>query len=149
MTARSGARRPTRPIGKSCSILSTIRKAIWAHRRGAGGASMNPDCFLDTNILFYAAMGRFSDPKKYLLARPIMAETNFAVSGQVLQEFYVNVTKKSDKPLTSEQAIQWMNRLIDRPCAAIDHELVVRGAEIASRYKISYWDGSIVAGAER
>jgi len=110
---------------------------------------MNPDCFLDTNILFYAAMGRFSDPKKYRLSRQIIAETHFAVSGQVLQEFYVNVTKKSDKPLTSEQAIQWMNRLIDRPCAAIDHDLVVRGAEFADRYKISYWDGAILAGAER
>jgi predicted nucleic acid-binding protein len=110
---------------------------------------MNPDCFLDTNVLFYAAMGRFSTPQKYRRARQVMAETNFAVSGQVLQEFYVNVTKKSDKPLTTEQAIQWVNRLIDRPCAAIDHDLVVRGAEIARRYKISYWDGSIVEGAER
>ena len=110
---------------------------------------MNPDCFLDTNVLFYAAMGRHSTPQKYRQARRIIAETNFAVSGQVLQEFYVNVTKKTDKPLSSEQAIQWLNRLIDRPCAAIDHELVVRGAEIASRFKISNWDGAILAAAER
>ncbi|HXT05493.1 MAG TPA: hypothetical protein VN715_00975 [Roseiarcus sp.] len=27
---------------------------------------MSPDCFLDTNVLFYAAMGRFSAPEKYL-----------------------------------------------------------------------------------
>jgi predicted nucleic acid-binding protein len=110
---------------------------------------MNPDCFLDTNVLFYAALARFSAPQKHGQARRIIAETNFAVSGQVLQEFYVNVTRKSDKPLTSEQAIHWLSRLIDRPCAAVDHELVVRGAEIANRYKISYWDGAILAGAER
>ena len=110
---------------------------------------MSPDCFLDTNVLFYAAMGRFSDPEKYQRARRIVAETHFAVSGQVLQEFYVNVTRKSDKPFTSAQALAWVNKLIDRPCAAVDHELVVRGAEIASRYQISYWDGAIVAGAER
>jgi predicted nucleic acid-binding protein len=110
---------------------------------------MKPDCFLDTNVLFYAAMGRYSAPQKYRQARRIIAETNFAISGQVLQEFFVNVTRKSDRPLTNQQAIQWLNRLIDRPCAAIDHELVVRGAEIASRFRIAYWDGGIVAGAER
>ena len=110
---------------------------------------MNPDCFLDTNVLFYAAMGRFATPQKYRRAREIVAETHFAVSGQVLQEFYVNVTRKSDKPFTGEQALAWMRRLIDRPCAAVDHELVVRGAEIASRYQLSYWDGAIVAAAER
>jgi len=110
---------------------------------------MSPDCFLDTNVLFYAAMGRFSTPEKYRRARRIVAETHFAISGQVLQEFYVNVTRKSDKPFNSTQAVEWLKRLIDRPCAAIDHELVVRGAEIATRYKISYWDGAILAGAER
>ena len=110
---------------------------------------MNPDCFLDTNVLFYAAMGRFSAPAKYLRARRIIAETHFAISGQVLQEFYVSVTRKSDKPLTGAQALDWLKRLIDRPCAAVDHELVVRGAEMASRYRISYWDGAILAGAER
>lgn len=110
---------------------------------------MNPDCFVDTNVLFYAAMARFSAPQKYRQARRIMADTHFAVSGQVLQEFYVTVTRKSDKPMTSEQAVRWLNRLVERPCAAVDRELVVRGAEIATRYKISYWDGAIVAGAER
>ena len=67
----------------------------------------------------------------------------------MLQEFYVSVTRKSDKPLTSAQAVAWLKRLIDRPCAAVDHELVLRGAEIATRYQISYWDGAILAGAER
>ena len=110
---------------------------------------MSPDCFLDTNVLFYAAMGRASAPEKHRRARMIIAETHFAISGQVLQEFYVNATRKSDRPLASDQAIEWMKRLTDRPCAAVDHELVVRGAEIASRYQISYWDGAIVAAAER
>ena len=110
---------------------------------------MSPDCFLDTNVLFYAAMGRFSAPEKYRRARRIVAETHFAISGQVLQEFHVNVTRKSDKPLSNTQAVEWIERLIDRPCAAVDHELVVRGAEIATRYKISYWDGAILVGAER
>lgn len=110
---------------------------------------MLPDCFLDTNVLFYAALGRFSEPSKYRRAREIIAETHFAISGQVLQEFYVAATRKSDKPLTAAQAIDWLNRLRDRPCAQVDHELVMRGVDIANRYVVSYWDGAILAAAER
>jgi predicted nucleic acid-binding protein len=110
---------------------------------------MNADCFLDTNILFYAAMGRFSAPGKHARARELVAETHFAVSGQVLQEFFVNVTRKSDRPLSVEKALEWLDTLADRPCAAIDLKLVMRGASIAASYQTSYWDGAIIAAAEQ
>ncbi|MGA2289630.1 hypothetical protein [Bradyrhizobium sp.] len=57
---------------------------------------MTVDCFLDTNVLFYAAMARFTAPAKYERARWIIAETDFGLSGQVLQEFFVNVTRKTN-----------------------------------------------------
>ena len=110
---------------------------------------MNVDCFLDTNVLFYAAMARFSSPGKYERARLLIAETHFGISGQVLQEFYVNVTRKTDRPLSSAKALDWIDRLIDRPCVAIDHGLVAEAAVVAERYAISYWDGAIIAAAER
>ncbi len=110
---------------------------------------MQPDCFLDTNILFYAAMGRFSDPAKYERARFIIAETHFCVSGQVLQEFFVNVTRKTSAPLSTEAAIAWLDTIHGCPCAAIDHEIVVNAARIAKRYMTSYWDAALIAAAER
>jgi len=110
---------------------------------------MNADCFLDTNVLVYAAMARFSAPAKYARARELVAQTHFAISGQVLQEFFVNVTRKSDKPLSVEKAIEWLDTLADRPCAAIDREPVIRGANIAAGYQTSYWDGAIIAAAEK
>ena len=110
---------------------------------------MNVDCFLDTNVLVYAALGRFSDPAKYERARLLMGETNFGLSGQVLQEFLVTVTRKADRNLTTEQAMEWLDALTDRPCTAVDRELVVEAARIAERYKISYWDGAVVAAAAR
>lgn len=110
---------------------------------------MNVDCFLDTNVLVYAAMSRFAAPAKHARARLLIAETNFAVSGQVLQEFYVTVTRKGGRPLTGAKATAWLECLTDRPCAAIDGELVRAGAAIADRYRTSYWDGAIIAAAER
>ncbi len=107
------------------------------------------DCFLDTNVLIYAALGRFAEPAKYERARMLIAETNFGLSSQVLQEFFVNVTRKSDKPFTTDHAITWLDALIDRPCAAIDRELVVEAARVADRHKISYWDSALIAAATR
>jgi predicted nucleic acid-binding protein len=107
------------------------------------------DCFLDTNVLFYAAMARFTAPAKYERARWIIAETDFGLSGQVLQEFFVNVTRKTDKPLSSQVALQWISAFIDRPCAVIDPDLVIAAVEVSDRYHISYWDGAILAAAQR
>lgn len=110
---------------------------------------MIPDCFLDTNVLFYAAMGRHSEPAKYERALYIMEETHFALSGQVLAEFYTTVTRKTARPLTRAEALSWIQRLRDRPCVALDHELVVAGIAVADRCGINYWDGAIIAAADR
>jgi len=110
---------------------------------------MTADCLLDTNVLVYAAMGRTSAPHKYKRARSVIAVTDFAVSGQVLQEFSVTVTRKSDKPLSYEKAMEWLDDVRDRPCVQIDLDLVKRGAEIAQRFQISYWDGAVLAAAEQ
>ena len=34
---------------------------------------MNVDCFLDTNVLVYAALGRFSDPAAERLSAPMLS----------------------------------------------------------------------------
>ncbi|KMO30090.1 PIN domain-containing protein [Methylobacterium aquaticum] len=110
---------------------------------------MSPDCFLDTNVLIYAALGRFSAPSKYERARLLIAETDFGISGQVLQEFFYNATRKSKTPLTAAEAIAWMEILRDRHFASITFESVARAAEIYDRYRINYWDAAIIAAAER
>ena len=38
------------------------------------------ECFLDTNILIYAATGRQSDPVKFGIAYRLVLDTNFGVS---------------------------------------------------------------------
>ena len=48
---------------------------------------MRSECFLDTNILLYAAAGKRSDPAKFDIADRIVAEEAFGLSSQVLAEF--------------------------------------------------------------
>lgn len=110
---------------------------------------MSVDCFVDSNVLVYAAVGRFTEPAKYSEARSVVAENDFGISGQVLSEFFVTTMRKADRPLSADEALGWIEDMRDRPCAVTDYDLVTRAIRIAGRYKISYWDGAIIAAAER
>lgn len=109
---------------------------------------MNAECFLDTNVLVYAAAGRGEEDEKRQRALQLIETADFGLSAQVLQEFYVTVVRKVDIPLPPEQALEWVEALQSFPCMSIDVSLVKIAAEISERYRISYWDGAIVAAAE-
>lgn len=106
------------------------------------------DCFLDTNILLYAAMGRFDAPDKHEQAQALLP-LKFGVSGQVLSEFYVNATRKGSVPLSEEEALEWIAALAKKPFQPVDVSLVRAAIGASRRHQISYWDGAIVAAAER
>ena len=106
-------------------------------------------CFLDTNILLYAALGRVDDPEKFRISRALLAAWDFGLSSQVLGEFFVNAQRKSRRPLRADEATAFVAELQDRPCAPIDRSLVDTAINYARRFQISYWDAAIVAAAER
>ncbi|MCI0550110.1 MAG: PIN domain-containing protein [Anaerolineae bacterium] len=109
---------------------------------------MSVECFLDTNILVYAAAGRGTEEAKRRRALEIIENENFGISTQVLQEFYVTVVRKIDTPLSPEQALEWIEQFAYFPCLSIDVPIVKLGIEFSERYQISYWDGAILASAE-
>ena len=107
------------------------------------------DVFLDTNVLIYAATAHQDAPEKFRAARRIVVEENYSTSGQVLAEFYTNVTRKGAPPMPPSEALEWVRTLGRKPCQPIDSQVVAGGIENAERYQISYWDGAIIAAAER
>lgn len=112
---------------------------------------MKNKCFLDTNIWIYAATGKFSAPAKYAIARGIIAEKSFAVSGQVVGEFVVNVTnkKKMKSPLPRAELADWLGLMQQFEFVDIDR-LIVNAALIGvERHQIHYWDSALLAQAER
>jgi predicted nucleic acid-binding protein len=72
----------------------------------------------------------------------------FAVSSQVLQEFYWTVTRKGARPLSPAEALEWIEQLELQPCLPVDAGLVKIAAVLSERYRISYWDAAIIAAAE-
>ena len=109
---------------------------------------MNADCFIDTNVFVYAASSRGDESWKRTCAFEILDTAEFATSAQVLQEFFVTVTRKMKQLMSAEDALGWIERIAERPVVAIDTDIVMRAATLSSRFQISYWDAAIVAAAE-
>lgn len=109
---------------------------------------MSVEVFLDTNILVYAVTCDEGEQAKRERALEIIETEEFAISTQVLQEFYVTVTRKLAKPLTPEQALSWIEELEVFPCVAIEASLVKIAIENSVRYQTSYWDGAVLAAAQ-
>jgi predicted nucleic acid-binding protein len=109
---------------------------------------MSVECFLDTNVIVYAATGRGVEDAKRERALDLIETREFGLSAQVLQEFYVTVVRKVEIPLAPAEALEWIEQLEAFPCLPIDPGLVKIAAELSSRHHISYWDGAILAAAE-
>jgi predicted nucleic acid-binding protein len=108
---------------------------------------MNVEAFLDTNVLVYSVSRLDEDREKRDRAEELL-KLPFGISGQVLQEFYVNVTRKIKKPLPPELALEWVEQLEQQPCVPVDATLVKNGIVTAERYRIPYWHGAVLAAAE-
>ncbi len=109
---------------------------------------MSVDAFLDTNVLVYAVAGGEREETKRGRALELLDDVDFGLSAQVLQEFYVTVVRKVEQPLSPGEALEWIEQLEAFPCQPLDSALVKVGAEIGQHYRISYWDGAIIAAAE-
>jgi predicted nucleic acid-binding protein len=109
---------------------------------------MSVECFLDTNVLVYAVSSAEGDALKRERALDLVRRADFGLSAQVLQEFYVTITRKIRKPLAPELAVALMEEYRLFPTVPTDYPLIVSAVEISLRYGISYWDGAILAAAE-
>jgi predicted nucleic acid-binding protein len=107
------------------------------------------ECFLDTNVLVYAAYPTSDEQWKQAIAMDLIAERKFATSPQVMFEF-LNVTTRKRKPgLPLESARIWLEELARREVVKTGSDLVLEAIDLADRYKIVFWNGAILAAADR
>lgn len=109
---------------------------------------MSAKVFLDTNVLVYAVDTTRGAAHNRQIARKIVREGNFGLSAQVLQEFFVTVTRKIKRPLSKTSALRVVGELSRHDIVPVDASLVRLGIAHSLRYQISYWDGAIIAAAE-
>jgi len=107
--------------------------------------------FVDTNIIVYAYdrdAGR-----KHEIARDLMiglwSAAGAVLSTQILQEFYVTVTRKIASPLTREAAREIIKDYLTWGIVSNDGDAVLEAIDIETGENISFWDALVVAAAKR
>ena len=104
--------------------------------------------FFDTNVIVYSH--DFSVPEKRRKARDLLNDAFVGnigvVSGQVLSEAFVTLTRKMGVP--PADARDEIRRLSGFHVVDISSSLVLRATEIQEDHNLSYWDSLIIAAAE-
>jgi predicted nucleic acid-binding protein len=100
-------------------------------------------------VLVYAAAGKRDDPVKHDIAAKLVLQAQFAISAQVLGEFYGVVRYNQNEMLNMSEAQNWILRL--QPFCKLDvgAELVSSAMFIKERFKIQFWDAALIAATER
>ncbi len=109
---------------------------------------MSASVFVDSNVLIYAVdeAHRAKHEAAKLWRSELWKSRLGRVSFQVLQEFYVNVVRKS--PAARAQAQAEVRSLLAWRPVVIDMDVMERGWRIQERYRISFWDALIVSAAK-
>ena len=107
--------------------------------------------FVDTNILVYAydrtAGSKFE--RSRALMEKLWDTGEGVVSTQVLEEFYVTVTTRIPNPLKTVEARQIISDLGTWTVVVLEIRDILAGSEMAERYRVSFWDGLILAAAQK
>ena len=109
---------------------------------------MSDKTFVDTNVLIYAhdmdAKAKHEAAKRVL--QELWSERTGVLSMQVLQEFYVNVTRKISHPISKKSArlvvSTYSTWCVDTTTAEISSAF-----RIEDEVHIGFWDALIVASA--
>lgn len=105
--------------------------------------------FVDANVLVYAydaSAGKKQAAAETLLARLWNAGTG-CVSVQVLQEFFVTVTRKVAKPLVANEAADRIRELCAWKVFTPNAEDVLHAIALHERTKVSFWDAMVIHAA--
>jgi predicted nucleic acid-binding protein len=109
---------------------------------------MTAKSFVDTNVLVYAH--DLDAGEKHQLAKATLQqlwmERRGALSPQVLQEFYVNATRKIAKPLVKKMARSIVDTYAGWCVDTTAAELAV-AIRIEDETRIGFWDALICASA--
>jgi predicted nucleic acid-binding protein len=110
---------------------------------------MKDRVFLDTNVLVY--LFDADDPAKQRRAQELLSNRELRgqmiLSTQVLQEFYVSVTRKLATPLDPKMASQAVQDLTAFPIIQIDTPLILLAIQRSGKAKVSFWDALILEAA--
>lgn len=105
--------------------------------------------FVDTNVFVYATDESAEEKEKHAVATSVIAADpdDLVISAQVLQEFYVTVTRKIRTPLSEERAAAAVHGMAKLDVVPVDRPLVLAAVDTSRAHTISLWDALIIEAA--
>jgi len=108
---------------------------------------MSVDFFIDTNVLIYAYDS--ADEEKHQIARKILADVwnariGAAISVQVLQEFYLVMSRRGDQRYYRKRAEDMLNWLVIENTTG----LFKQALKVHQEFRTSFYDANIIAAAQ-
>ena len=110
---------------------------------------MTDKVFVDTNILVYAHdldAGNKHDQAAEIVSQ-LWESRNGVLSTQVLQEFYVTLTRKVSSTLSKLEARNLVQKYSHWHLVLNDPSIIIQASEIEESNNISFWDALIVSAA--
>jgi predicted nucleic acid-binding protein len=105
--------------------------------------------FVDTNVLVYAE--DVDEKRKHGVARDLVSglwrTREGVVSVQVLQEFFVTVTRKIPHPLPAKKALEIVREYLTWKVVDNTGGLLTGAVELQQKAKLSFWDALVVQAA--
>ncbi len=106
--------------------------------------------FLDTNVLVYAYDP--SEPSRQKIAQGLVKQAlrgELVISTQVLAEFAATLLHKAAVRRTAEELMVILDILAPIRAITPDGDMVRRAVEARATYGLHFYDGMIIAAAER
>jgi predicted nucleic acid-binding protein len=105
--------------------------------------------FLDTNLLLYAF--DTGSPAKHTVAVRLLEDLwrsgNGILSTQVLQEFFVNVTKKIPRPLSITVGREIVEDFLKWKIVSVEGRTILRAIPLHEKHKYSFRDSLVIQSA--
>jgi predicted nucleic acid-binding protein len=111
---------------------------------------MNAKTFVDTNVLIYAhdVDAQIKHERAQRILRELWNQRTGALSPQVLQEFYINVTRKIASPLSKPSARAVVDTYVVW-CVDTTPLEISAAFRIEDECRIGFWDALIIAAARK
>lgn len=105
--------------------------------------------FFDTNIFVYAVSGAEADRPRHEAALQLIAEKEFGLSVQIVQEFMdVTLRKQMLLGLTLDEIADMIHFMAKYPLVETTLFLARRAFDLKARFQLRYWDAAIIAAAQ-
>lgn len=112
---------------------------------------MKDKTFIDTNVLVYAhdLDAEEKHQKAVEIISNLWEEKNGVISTQVLQEFYVNVTRKIPRPQARSKAREIVRNYGLWQTEIIESADVVQASELEETHRVSFRDALIIVSVAK